>query len=232
MKHKAFKSLRHLRPVGKGPIRGLFSLEDFPGFSTRDLKALELYYASQLVRHDAPERKVGWQTAESQRVRFEALAIVGPLENTRILDVGCGLGAFFAYLKEKKLKVDYTGVDLFPGVIREAKQLYPEGKFQVRNILARPFSPRTFDFSFLSGVFNIKIQDNWKYMRQILTAVLRQTRMAVAFNALNSEAGIRESNRFTVNSRELVGFGRRLGVSRVLLMDHYHPLDLTLFLYK
>jgi SAM-dependent methyltransferase len=210
----------------------LLRLEDFPGFSGRDLRALEIYYASQLTRHQTPQEKVGWRTQESQRIRFEAMTEVGPLDGTKILDVGCGLGGFWGYLKQKGLRLDYTGIDLFPNVIREAKQAHPGAKFEVRHLLSRPFLPRSFDYSFLSGVFNVKVRDNWGYMRSLLGCVLRQTRKAVAFNVLNAEAEIRESNRFSAHPRELAAFGRRLGVSRVHLMDHYHHLDLTLFLYK
>jgi SAM-dependent methyltransferase len=232
MKSPAFQRLRYFQPAGNLWPQGLFYLKDFPGFSTRDLRALELYYASQLARHHSPEQRVGWNTAESQRIRFETLASVGPLQASKILDVGCGLGAFWGYLKGQKIGADYTGVDLFPNVIREAKQLYPEARFEARLLTARPFPVRTFDYSFLSGVFNIKVQDNWEYMRAVLSTVLKQTKKAVAFNVLNAEADLRESNRFTVVPQELVAFGRRLGVSRAHLMDQYHPFDLTLFLYK
>ena len=210
----------------------LLKPKDFPGFSKRDLRNFERYYSSQLELHKSPEKKVGWQTAESQRLRFEALAAVAPLEKTEILDVGCGLGGFWSYLKSRKIRADYTGVDLFPRVIREARQIHPEVRFEVRSILGRPFRARSFDYSFLSGVFNVRVRDNWKYMREILTAVLKQSRKAVAFNVLNSEAGLKEPDRFFVSPRALAALGSRLGVSRVQLLDHYHPMDLTLFLYK
>ncbi|HEY5038650.1 MAG TPA: class I SAM-dependent methyltransferase, partial [bacterium] len=175
---------------------------------------------------------VGWQTAESQRIRFETLADVERLEGAKILDVGCGLGAFWDYLKHQKITVDYTGVDLFPNVIREAKRMNPDARFEARNLIRQPFMPRSFDFSFLSGVFNVKVRDNLEYMRVLLASVLKQTKKAVAFNLLNAEAGLIESNRFMMTPRDLVALGRRLNVSRVHLMDNYHHLDLTLFLYK
>jgi SAM-dependent methyltransferase len=209
-----------------------FQADHFPGFSARDLRALEDYYADQLRRHKTPQQRVGWNTEESQRVRFEALASVGKLQGTKILDVGCGLGGFWGYLKDQKIRADYTGVDLFPNVIREAKRAYPGIKFEARNLLAMPFDSQKYDYSFLSGVFNVKVRDNIRYMKAVLNSVLQQTRKAVAFNVLNSEAGIKESNRFMVGPRELVELGRQLEVSRVHLLDHYHHLDLTLFLYK
>lgn len=209
-----------------------FHLKDFPGFSPKDLLGLERYYDSQLKGHAAPEKRVGWNSAQSQRVRFEALCEVGSLEGAKILDIGCGLGGFWGYLKEKRTKVDYTGVDLFPNVIREARRLYPEAEFQVRRILSKPFRTGSFDYSFLSGVFNVRVKDSWRYMKAVLSSALRQSRKAVAFNVLNAEAGIKEKDRFTVHPRELAAFGKSLEASRVHLIDHYHHLDLTLFLYK
>jgi SAM-dependent methyltransferase len=207
-------------------------LEDFPGFSPKNLKDLEKYYQTQLRRHEAPEKKVGWKTLESQRVRFEMLTWIAPLKRAKVLDIGCGLGGFWGYLKEQEIPVRYTGIDLFPEVIQEAKKLHPDARFAARNILRHPYPARFFDYSFLSGVFNIKVQDNWAYMKAVLQQVLRQTKKAVAFNALNAESGLKESDRFLVLPKELVSFGRSLGVKKAHLMDHYHHLDLTLFLYK
>jgi SAM-dependent methyltransferase len=207
-------------------------LKDFPGFSQKDLKDLKKYYQSQLRAHLEPEKRVGWNTAESQRVRFEEFTRIGSLKGSKILDIGCGLGAFWGYLKEKKITAKYTGIDLFPEVIQEAQKLYPEAKFEVRHILARPYSGRIFDYSFLSGVFNVKVKDNWLYTKAMLRQILKQTKKAVAFNVLNADSGLQESNRFVVTPQEITAMGRSLGVRKTHLLDHYHHLDLTLFLYR
>jgi SAM-dependent methyltransferase len=213
-------------------VISFLQLEDFPGFSQKNLKDLEKYYQNQLRQNHEPEKRVGWKTAESQRVRFEALTWVAPLKGSKILDVGCGLGAFWGYLKEQEISVKYTGIDLFPEVIQEAKKLYPDARFAARQILRHPYPARSFDYSFLSGVFNVKVEDNWKYMRAMLKQVLRQTKKAAAFNVLNADSGLQESNRFVVTPQEIVAFGRSLGVKRTHLLDHYHHLDITLFLYR
>ena len=216
------------------PVKSPFPLrlQDFPGFQLRDLKALENYYSTQMKAQRSPAKRVGWKSAQSQRVRFENLVKVGPLARTKILDVGCGLGAFRGFLREEGIPVDYTGVDLFPEMIEEAKRLNPGTRFETRVLTSRPFGRGRFDYAFLSGVFNIRIHDNWKFMGAVLKNILRQTKKAVAFNALNRESGLKEPNRFMVTPRELVAFGRKLGVTRTHLLDHYHHLDLTLFLYK
>jgi SAM-dependent methyltransferase len=214
-----------------GPSPAL-RLRDFPGFSREDLANLKRYYALQLRGHSVPARRVGWNSEKSQRLRFQALVSVAPLGGSKVLDIGCGLGALWAYLREKRIPADYRGVDLFPRVVEEAAQLHPEAKFEVRQVTARPFPAGAFDFSLLSGVFNVKVRDNWEYMRAVLTAALRQSRRAVAFNVLKSGAGLREADRFSARPGDLAAFGRSLGVRKVRLLENYHPLDLTLFLYK
>jgi SAM-dependent methyltransferase len=221
-----------MKASSAAPTSISFQLKDFPGFSAQDLKGLRHYYATQLSGESLPEKRVGWQSAHGQRVRFEALATVGDLKGAKLLDVGCGLGGFWSYLRESKLKADYTGVDLFPNVVAEARRLHPEARFEARNIYRRPFAANRFDFAFLSGVFNVKVRDNWKYMRALLKSTLRQTKKAVAFNVLNAEAQLNEPDRFCVEAKELAAFGRRLGATKVCLLDHYHPMDLTLFIYK
>jgi SAM-dependent methyltransferase len=195
------------------------------------LTNLQRYYTAQRARHFAPEKRVGWQTPESQRVRFEAMASLEPLQGMNILDLGCGLGGFCSFLKQNGIGVDYRGLDLFSPVVEEAKILNPGAKFEARVLLAQPYPPRSFDYIFLSGVFNVKVRDNWQYMRALLREALRECRRGVAFNVLNSEA-VQESDRFSVHPNELINFSRRLGPSRLHLLDHYHPSDLTIFLFK
>ena len=207
-------------------------LKDFPGFSLEDLKGLKNYYQTQLNRHSSPEKRVGWKTAASQKIRFEVLARVGSLKEAKILDVGCGLGAFWGYLQEKGIKARYTGIDLFPEMVLGARTLYPDAYFETRSILASPYPSRSFDYSFLSGVFNVKVQDNWAYMKAVLQQALRSSRKAVAFNVLSSESGLRESNRFMVTPREIIKLGKELGARRIRKVNLYHPHDLTLFLYR
>ncbi len=209
-----------------------FQVKDFPGFSRNDLRNLESYYSAQRIRHVLPEKRVGWLTAKSQRVRFEALALVGPLEGKKVLDIGCGLGGFYGFLKKQGIAVDYWGVDLFPPIIEDARIHHPGVQFESRVLLARPYPPRSFDDVFLSGVFNVRVKDNWRYMRALLKCALKQSRRAVAFNVLNAEADLREPDRFSAHPKKLVSFCRKLGPSRVHLLDHYHPMDITVFLYK
>lgn len=61
----------------------------------------------------------------------------------KVLDLGCGNGRYFEYLKEKK--VNYFGVDNSEKLIEIAKARYPEADFQVADALNLPFPDNFFD---------------------------------------------------------------------------------------
>lgn len=213
-------------------LNSMFRQKYFPGFSRTDLIQFRAYYMTQFKTQKNLEQKVGWNSKKGQKERFEIFLKIGELNHQKLLDIGCGLGAFCQFLYRKKISAQYIGIDLFPEILQTAQQMNPQGYFEVRHLLMKPYPAGRFDFSFLSGLFNIQIQDNWKYMKSILTVALKQTKKAVAFNILNRELVFQESNRFSVNAAEIVRFARQLPVRQVKIFDHYHPVDLTLFLYK
>lgn len=63
----------------------------------------------------------------------------------RVLDLGCGNGRLYEYLKES-VDCHYVGIDISKELVNIAKQKYPEGKFQLGDALKLPFKDRSFDF--------------------------------------------------------------------------------------
>lgn len=60
-------------------------------------------------------------------------------DTDNVLDAGCGYGRLSEYIK------NYTGVDLSPDLIDEAKRLYPDKKFMVAKLESLPFKDKEFD---------------------------------------------------------------------------------------
>lgn len=77
-----------------------------------------------------------------------------PLENQRVLDVGCGTGELLAVFKEWGARPENLfGVDLLPERIQAARVRHPGLRFQPANAEALPFTDGAFDLVALFTVF-------------------------------------------------------------------------------
>lgn len=74
------------------------------------------------------------------------------LSGEKVLDLGCGNGRYFEYLKGKN--VDYSGVDVSEGLIKIAESRYPEASFQTADALNLPFPDDFFDKIVSIAVFH------------------------------------------------------------------------------
>ncbi len=86
----------------------------------------------------------------------EALQQAGffPLENRRILDVGCGTGERLAAFADWGARPEQLyGVDLIPDRVSAARQKHPRLTFQLANAEAIPFADGAFDLAMVFTVF-------------------------------------------------------------------------------
>jgi len=94
---------------------------------------------NQISKHFNTTRQYKW-------TEFEA--ILPFLEkNKKIIDLGCGNGRFYQFLKDSKLntKLDYTGIDNSSELLTYAKKQHPEAKFTKGDILEIPAKNKSID---------------------------------------------------------------------------------------
>lgn len=104
-----------------------------------------------------------------------------------MLDYGCGKGDLLSFLQARGIAVDYTGTDINPALIAFAEGKHPEANFRVFDIEDAPLE-KDFDYIFACGIFNNRIEDIERTMRNILTKLFAHTRIALAFDALSINA--------------------------------------------
>ena len=64
----------------------------------------------------------------------------------KVLDLGCGNGRFFNFLKDSK--INYIGIDNSEGILKQAKIKHPEQNFKFGDILDIPEQNEEFDVVF------------------------------------------------------------------------------------
>ena len=213
-----------------------------------DKKAQIDYYQGLLASHGENYLALDWNSPESQKLRFQVLKeilIYGKKAfNISLLDLGCGFGDLYGFLKSEgalsRNHIKYTGYDIFLNFVEIARKKYPDARFELKDILEEEHLPY-FDYIFCSGVFNIRTADvegHLEFVKNMLQRMYDLASCGVSINFL-SEGGLPISNPDDLNSGRyyyfkpdmILNFCRSID-GRYILRHDYHPGDFTVYLLK
>lgn len=198
--------------------------------STDDLQNIHLY-ESLLSQHGDSFKSLNWGSRESQIKRFEVLAEVGIKSGDSVLDVGCGLADFYAWLQDNQAGVFYSGIDITPGMIKQAKKKYPDIALAVTSLFELSLGRDSYNYIVASGIFTYMGSNSNLAMQKLVQRMFDLSSVAVAFNSLSSWSSDKESDEFYADPYETMEFCRSL-TPWVTLRHDYHPRDFTIYMYK
>ncbi|MGE4295043.1 MAG: class I SAM-dependent methyltransferase [Campylobacterales bacterium] len=183
-------------------------------------------YERLLQRHSTGHRALHWSAPQSQQIRFEQFLKAGDLRGARILDLGCGLGDFYGFLKERGIETDYTGYDIVPGFVKAARLRFDFAGFEERNILKRP-PAQQFDYVFASGLFAFGSRLFFKEMNRAAYALAAK---AWVFNLYRPSGD--DSRFLQLSKADALKLCGQLQPSSLSLDEGYLEDDITFYLYK
>ena len=131
-----------------------------------DHDKISAYYLRRLSQSEETHEVLGWESPEAQEARFSVLLELLPEDPFSLLDVGAGLGDLFAFLDRSHVPARYTGVDILPEMVDRARNRFPRGRFECIDVLSDESWEERFDVVFASGIFNLKMQDNMRFVRR------------------------------------------------------------------
>ena len=178
---------------------------------------------------DRPEA-LRW-TPQGQIRRYHTLIEIAPdLNNSTVLDYGCGTGDFYRFMKRRGIETRYTGVDINANFIEMARKKYPDCTFRVMNIDEDPLEG-FYDYIFICGVFNLLVPGVKDDLRNALVNLFKHCNKGLALNALSSHAPIRDPELNYTSPEEMVQFSLE-NLSPYLALRHDRiQNDFTLFIY-
>lgn len=188
------------------------------------------YYGALIRKYGHDPRACDYGRSESQQVKFRVLAEVMTLTNCNVLDVGCGFADFATYLQSRFAGLHYSGIDLCPDMVREAKRSHPDLDLRVANI-AEISEDRTYDVVMANGIFYLLGEQAWPLMQRIIERMFALASKSVALNSLSTWAKDQERGEFYADPLQTLDFCRQL-TPWVVLRHDYHPRDFTVYLYK
>jgi len=188
------------------------------------------YYDGLIQEYGHHPRACDYGRIESQEAKFHVLSEVQPLSNSTLLDVGCGFADFATYLQARFPSLQYSGVDLCPAMVAEARRSHPNLDLRNANIFDMPLD-RTYDVVTANGIFYLLGDQAWPMMQKMVERMYALADSALAFNSLSSWALDQERGELYADPLQTMDFCRRL-TPRVVLRHDYHARDFTVYMYK
>jgi SAM-dependent methyltransferase len=191
-------------------------------------------YAARYRQFGVSEQTLGW-THNRQMLRFSALTSLFDLRGLHVLDVGCGFGDLNRLLTERcGDDYEYTGIDLVPELISEARLLWPRpgirfysGDFSQ---LSREFSA---DIAVASGILNHRLteSDNYTVAESVIRDALKCCRTAVAMDFLSDRVDYQLPHTFHFDPCRILEIAYRFS-RRVVLRNDYLPFEFAVVIFR
>ncbi|RME41926.1 MAG: class I SAM-dependent methyltransferase [Caldilineae bacterium] len=186
---------------------------------------------ARLARTVSGVERVGWLDPLQQAVQFEVLLSLTIAPDASVLDVGCGVGDLLAALEARGFAGCYTGVDLLPAFVAEARTRFahrPRTRFVVGDILTLTLPQH--DFVFASGLFDYRTGDMPARFEQTIVRLEGWARCALAWNGYY-RLPPRRPDMWAVEPATVAALCRRLSPFWQFRAD-YAPGHYTAFLYR
>jgi SAM-dependent methyltransferase len=194
------------------------------------------HYQSLFKKYGPSPKAVQYADLETQIARFEILAQIDS-NLTSVIDVGCGLGDFWSFLRSKGDQSRYLGLDIVPEFIEHANARFTDdSKAQLIN--SADVLPTGYNYAILSGVFNNKTDDNWEFMTKTLRSMYVASTKGIAFNAMSKFVDYYDPNLYYVDPMEVLNFCKQELQGHPVLRHDYsvrregYPFEFAIYVYK
>jgi SAM-dependent methyltransferase len=171
----------------------------------------DTFYRNALERYGHTPQGAHWESARSQRVRFEVLRRLLPadLSAVSLVDMGCGLGDLFRYLEIRSdLPGTYIGIDVVEPMVEIARQRTGE-EVLLLDALRDPL-PQA-DYYLCSGAMNTLTREE---TRQFIERCLAASGVGFIFNLLRGADDCETFNYW--QPEEIESLARELGADCVI----------------
>lgn len=192
-------------------------------------------YTDRFNKFGYDARTLGWGGGiEKQYIRFSALTEIdkNKFNGSTVLDIGCGFGDLFDYLKMIGSNVTYTGIDIVPVLIETAKLRHSDGEFILGDFM--DLDKEKYDYIVGSGLFNAKVETdggNEEYIENSLKLLFEKVKVGLVVDFMSTHVDYQHEIAYHCDPSWAFIVGKNLS-KRVQLKHDYMPYEFCMFIYK
>lgn len=192
-------------------------------------------YKESFEKHGDSTRALMWSKF-GYNERLESLTANLNLENSTILDYGCGLAHLKEFLSLRYRNFHYTGVDIVEDFISHNNDKYNDIKSEFNLINNYTDILENYDYIFISGVFNVLIENNFQeqfnYIKVVLIYLFEKTNICLSVNFMSDDVDFINEDSYHQNINELYNFVSKTLSKRLILDRSTMPYEFTMRIFK
>ena len=193
-----------------------------------DLSKIEKLYSENFDKFGIDSKSVGWNSPESQQLRFEKLmSVAADLLNKEfsINELGCGYGQLFKYCEANNYRLSqFNGYDISEKMLDAARKYINSDKanyYKESKIFTKA------DYTITSGIFNVKFEkqkSNWEnYIKDTLVNMFENSTIGISFNLLTKYVDFESENLYYADPAFYFDFCKK-ELSRYVNLIHDYKL--------
>ena len=190
-------------------------------------------YDAWLSTHGDNPKSLGWSGGiEKQYIRFKAHSELPIKKEDSVLDIGCGFGDLYGFLRKKNHKGDYLGLDINPNLLAVAKSKHKNISIRKLDILEDKIDD-TYDWVIASGIFNVRLknEDNIEYITGMLEKMYSLCRKGISCDFMSSYVDFEHPNAFHLAPAIAIDIAKSITEAIVLKMD-YLKYEYCMHMYR
>ena len=190
------------------------------------------FFNKLVEKHGYSPKSLAYGSEKSQKIKFNIVTEVGIEDNCSVLDVGCGFGDYFNYLKQKGVKiVKYCGIDISNKIVDFAKEKNSLANVIQGNVLDLSDDEK-YDYVISLGFNCVKTSSNWETLIQVLEKMWKLCKRGIAYNAVSTFSEISPREIYFVSPVKVIDYIMNNLTYKVVFRHDYMKHDFTIYAYK
>jgi len=190
------------------------------------------FFNKLVEKHGYSPKSLAYSGEKSQKIKFNIVTEVGIEDNCSVLDVGCGFGDYFNYLKQRGIKnVKYCGIDISNKIVDFAKEKNSLVNVIQGNVLDLSDDEK-YDYVISLGFNCVKTGSNWRTLTQVLDKMWKLSKKGIAYNAVSTFSEDSPRKIYFVSPAKVIDYIMTNLTYKVVFRHDYMPHDFTIFAYK
>tara|TARA_B100000378_G_scaffold127780_1_gene103168 strand:- start:1692 stop:2291 length:600 start_codon:yes stop_codon:yes gene_type:complete len=190
------------------------------------------FFNKLVEKYGYSPKSLDYSGEKSQKIKFNIVTEVGIEDNCSVLDVGCGFGDYFNYLKQRGIKnVKYCGIDISNKIVDLAKEKNSLVNVIQGNVLDLSDDEK-YDYVISLGFNAVKTGSNWETLTQVLDKMWKLSKKGIAYNAVSTFSEAKPRKIYFVSPAKVIDYIMNNLTYKVVFRHDYMPHDFTIFAYK